>query len=187
MPEPLAAVCSSLSVCSSHCVFQHAWLRNWLSGRTAFWLPQLLFLLSEVVPPQLCAAATTHPASLQLPCFAVSPAPHQLCCPAPIRLSWIGVTACCARSELALLSVRCERLRSAARLLLSMRCAKSWFLSERRAAADALYNCDGVPSNIVQVDPGATAPSTIQSITAPAGRPSERANTTQEHIDEAAI
>ena len=30
------------------------------------WLPQLLFLLPEVVPPQLCAAATTHPASLQL-------------------------------------------------------------------------------------------------------------------------
>jgi hypothetical protein len=84
-------------------------------------------------------------------------------------------------------SVRCERRLLAARLLLSMRCAKSWLLSELSVASDALYNCDGVPSNIVQVDPGATAPSTIQSITAPAGRPSERANTTQEHIDEAAI
>ena len=56
---PVAA-CFSMPGCVTGCLAASAFALH------CFWLPQLLFLLSEVVPPQLCAAATTHPASLQL-------------------------------------------------------------------------------------------------------------------------
>lgn len=61
---PVAA-CFSMPGCVTGCLAASAFALH------CFWLPQLLFLLSEVVPPQLCAAATTHPASLHFsPCFA---------------------------------------------------------------------------------------------------------------------
>ena len=67
---PVAA-CFSMPGCVTRCLAALAFALH------CFWLPQLLFLLSEVVPPQLCAAATTHPASLQvhslLRCAAVHP------------------------------------------------------------------------------------------------------------------
>ena len=70
---PVAA-CFSMPGCVTGCLAASAFALH------CFWLPQLLFLLSEVVPPQLCAAATTHPASLQLHSLLCCAAVHPVRC-----------------------------------------------------------------------------------------------------------
>ena len=132
--------CTGHVVCGPGC--------NWLSGRIAFWLPQLLFLLSELVPPHAALCCCYHP-----PRFSPIAFPALLRCCASSALRLLCAVRAVLDQSLRLSSVRCERLRSAARLLLSMRCAMSWLLgfmmrpwnALSKVNCRALFRCDHVP------------------------------------------
>ena len=184
MPEPFTAVCSSLPVCSSLTrvpatlfvvLAVTGCLAALLSGCPSFCFYCLRWcLLSSVLllPP-------TPLFSNCIPCFAV--------------LLRVQVEVPCRR---AVRCVCCEALRSRRDDVNTHKVSLTLYTAQCASASIAVGGCEvcgasGCGRRLVSCCSGATRcpgiSSSLQSVTAPAGRLSERANTTQEHINEAAI